>query len=67
MGYQPSASAEETGHVRIEGKRAVTTRKSIRQSLMGDRGFFGHVHLFLFKGELLLNIVYKYSGFLGYK
>ena len=49
MGYQPSASAEETGHVRIEGKRAVTTRKSIRQSFMGDRGFFGHAHLILFK------------------
>ncbi len=61
MGYQPSVSVEETetGNVRIEGKRAVTTRKSIRQSLMGDRGFFGHAHLILFKGGLLsyINIV----------
>ena len=51
MGYQPSASAEETGHVRIEGKYAATPRKSIRQSLMGDRGVFGHVHLILYLKE----------------
>ena len=51
MGYQPSASAEETGHVRIEGKRAVTTRKSIRQSLTGDRGFLDHVSIYFYIEE----------------
>ena len=51
-GYQPSASADqETGHVRIQGKRAVTPRKSIRQSLINGQswGFRPCSFIFIWK------------------